>query len=115
MDAIRTDESAGKGGRITGAHAIGSGHVINRKSTSTTPSGRERKTTPLVCVFGNRTDWKMHFPEDGLCDLIFYDSLYVQRGNTFLAGKNFTADLRRWLAAVQEYNVTEPGVSVTSM
>ncbi|KAL1427593.1 hypothetical protein MTO96_017291 [Rhipicephalus appendiculatus] len=90
MDVTKPDGSAGNGGRITGAHAIGSGNVINRKSTSTTPSRHERKkkrvaSNPLVEA---TRSWP---------------------------GKKFTADLRRWLAAVKEYKVTEPGVSVTSM
>lgn len=71
--------------------------------------------TPLVCVFGSRIDWKMHFPDDGLCDLVFYDSLYGHPDNRFQTDvDNFTADLRRWLAAVATYNVTERGLAVTS-
>ncbi|KAH7954433.1 hypothetical protein HPB49_018376 [Dermacentor silvarum] len=117
-NATEPDDSVEKGGKSTAAQDIGSGKAISWKSPSTTPSTPERKPmtkNPLVCVFGNRIDWKMHFPEDGLCDLVFYDSLYVHRGNTFQAGGNFTADLRRWLAAVKAYNVTEPGIGVTSI
>ncbi|XP_077520111.1 uncharacterized protein LOC144129926 [Amblyomma americanum] len=80
---------------------------------STTPEKKLMARTPLVCVFGNRTDWKMHFPEDGLCDLVFYDSLYGHEANTFRSG-NFTADLRRVLAAFKAYNVTQRGLAVTS-
>ncbi|XP_075543691.1 uncharacterized protein LOC142578174 [Dermacentor variabilis] len=117
-NATERDSSVKKGDMSTAAHAEGCGNAVSWKSPSTTPSPPERKqmtVSPLVCVFGNRTDWKMHFPEDGLCDLVFYDSLYVHRGNTFQAGDNFTADLQRWLSAVKAYNVTEPGIAVTSM
>ncbi|XP_065290328.1 uncharacterized protein [Dermacentor albipictus] len=116
--ARKRDRSVKKGDMSTATHAVGSGNAVSWKSPSTTPSPPQRKqmtASPLVCVFGNRTDWKMHFPEDGLCDLVFYDSLYVHRGNTFQAGDNFTADLQRWLSAVKAYNVTEPGIAVTSM
>ncbi|KAH6936706.1 hypothetical protein HPB50_020910 [Hyalomma asiaticum] len=106
MDSVTESGGTGKGGTSTSTHAMGRGKVIDPKPVS---------RSPLVCVFGNRVDWKMHFPEDGLCDMVFYDSLYVHQGNTFQAGANFTADLRRWLAVVKAYNVTEPGIAVTSM
>ncbi|KAL1427598.1 hypothetical protein MTO96_017296 [Rhipicephalus appendiculatus] len=59
------------------------GNATTTKRSSSVPPATTRKPmtkTPLVCVFGNRIDWKMHFPDDGLCDFVFYDSLYGHPG-----------------------------------
>ncbi|KAL3249779.1 hypothetical protein MRX96_055970 [Rhipicephalus microplus] len=96
--------SSSRSGRITTSSTGGvrtHGNVTTTKRPSSVPTASTRKPitkTPLVCVFGNRIDWKMHFPDDGLCDLVFYDSLYGHPDNRFQADVyNFTADLRRWL------------------
>lgn len=68
---------------------------------------------PLICVFGDRVDWKMRFPEDGLCDLAFYSALYADKANTFQGGE-FAAGLRRVLAVVKTYTSTESGIAVAT-
>ncbi|XP_075742020.1 uncharacterized protein LOC142794513 [Rhipicephalus microplus] len=113
--------SSSRSGRITTSSTGGvrtHANVTTSKRPSSVPTASTRKPitkTPLVCVFGNRIDWKMHFPDDGLCDFVFYDSLYGHPDNRFQADVyNFTADLRRWLAAAATYDVSEGGLAVAS-
>ncbi|XP_065290326.1 uncharacterized protein [Dermacentor albipictus] len=103
------------GGNATTTRRISSMPPASKLKPLAYSVGKPMTKTPLVCVFGNRIDWRMHFPDDGLCDLLFYDSLYGHTDNRFqTTGNNFTADLRRWLASVKAYNITEGGLGVAS-
>ncbi|KAK8766046.1 hypothetical protein V5799_007173 [Amblyomma americanum] len=53
----------------------------------------------------------MRFPPDRLCDIVFYDSLYANKANTFQSAR-FAPDLRRVLKAFKSYRVTERGLAV---
>ncbi|KAL1427343.1 hypothetical protein MTO96_017630 [Rhipicephalus appendiculatus] len=47
--------------------------------TEYTPAKVDRQ--PLVCIMGYYFTSAQHFPPDGICDYIFYDSLYLEGGD----------------------------------
>ncbi|XP_065301972.2 uncharacterized protein [Dermacentor albipictus] len=62
---------------------------------------------PLICTVGDGLKPSMIFPEDGLCDYTFFDSLEKQRGAT-LAGP-YTDALKRFLDASSKSVRTQYG------
>ncbi|XP_049513980.1 uncharacterized protein LOC119431742 [Dermacentor silvarum] len=63
---------------------------------------------PLICTVSDGLKLSMIFPEDGLCDYIFFDSLEKRRGAT-LAGP-YTDPLKRFLDASSKSVKTQYGV-----
>lgn len=53
----------------------------------------------------------MEFPEDGLCDVIFYDSLYCNDENAFLDSPS--SDLSEFLDLLKGFKKTAFGISVS--
>nr|XP_050031705.2 uncharacterized protein LOC126527904 [Dermacentor andersoni] len=62
---------------------------------------------PLICTVGDGLKLSMIFPDDGLCDYTFFDSLEKQRGAT-LAGP-YTDVLKRFLDASSKSVKTQYG------
>ncbi|XP_070380407.1 uncharacterized protein [Dermacentor albipictus] len=81
-------------------------------STASTAAPRpilDRQT--LLCTYGTRTNRSTLFPDDGLCDLIFFDSIYKENQNLRWATATFGGNLRRMLDVTSNYRSTEFGVA----
>ncbi|XP_054923943.1 uncharacterized protein [Dermacentor andersoni] len=65
----------------------------------------------LLCTYGTRTNQSALFPDDGLCDLIFFDSIYKENQNLRWATATFGGSLRRMLDVTSNYRSTEFGVA----
>lgn len=109
------DKEQKPGSGKTGGSTLSSltGRTSQKPPSVSTKTTKQLPERPLICVFGDHVDWKMRFPEDGLCDLAFYSALYASKANTFQSGK-FDAGLRRVLAAMKTYKSTEPGIAVAA-
>ncbi|XP_077490945.1 uncharacterized protein LOC144101685 [Amblyomma americanum] len=69
------------------------------------------KADALFCTYGSRTHSQMPFPGDGVCDYIFYDSVYKDGRNTLSTGSGFEEDLNVVLSKACDHNKTEFGVA----
>lgn len=67
--------------------------------------------TPLVCVYGVFLRKGQNFPEDRLCDYIYFDSIIKDRRDKF--GDNPTAPLDYFLSQISRYRETGVGVSIS--
>ncbi|KAL3213424.1 hypothetical protein MRX96_051695 [Rhipicephalus microplus] len=81
-------------------------------------SSMETSTTviddqPLVCTMGVRTNSTQMFPPDGLCEYLFYDSLYLMGRNTFATQHEFDVNLKTFLGIASSYKTTSFGVGFT--
>ncbi|XP_077491616.1 uncharacterized protein LOC144102177 [Amblyomma americanum] len=65
---------------------------------------------PLVCTMGSKISTGAMFPDDGLCDYIFYDSIYKNRRNLLLNPRKFGNDLRIFLDSYSKYKITAFGL-----
>ncbi|XP_037571940.2 uncharacterized protein LOC119453992 [Dermacentor silvarum] len=65
----------------------------------------------LLCTYGTRTNQSTLFPDDGLCDLIFFDSVYKENQNSLWATAIFSGNLRKMLDVTSNYRSTEFGVA----
>lgn len=75
-------------------------------TTSTTTAGPRPLSRALFCTFGTKTTRNTRFPDNGLCDFIFYDSMY-KNGYNFVDQKNpFTADLEAVFTQAQSGRYT---------
>ncbi|XP_070379293.1 eukaryotic translation initiation factor 4 gamma-like [Dermacentor albipictus] len=64
---------------------------------------------PLVCTMGNKTNSTRMFPEDGLCEYIFYDSLY-KTGPEEFEPYDLDADVRVFFDARRNFTTTGFGI-----
>lgn len=67
---------------------------------------------PVICVLGLRTEATTVGPKDGVCDYIFFDSLYATTGSSFY---NLSPAPFQWFTKFAENNKqgsTQFGVSV---
>ncbi|KAK8760903.1 uncharacterized protein LOC144110237 [Amblyomma americanum] len=62
-------------------------------TSSTTAAGPRPLSRALFCTYGNGTTGNTKFPADGLCDYIFYDSMYKNGINTLDQSTPYSADL----------------------
>ncbi|KAH6943232.1 hypothetical protein HPB50_017958 [Hyalomma asiaticum] len=76
--------------------------VLSRSSPPTDPY-------PLLCTVSNRFNDESKVPPDGLCDMLFYDSLYRDDRNP--AGGPYDEGAERFLALPKRMNTTRIGVS----
>ncbi|KAL1413903.1 hypothetical protein MTO96_007952 [Rhipicephalus appendiculatus] len=58
------------------------------------------KPQSLLCTFGNKTNYGTIFPVDGVCDYIFYDSMYKNNKNPLVA--NWDYDVYSILSKAQK-------------
>ncbi|KAK8787798.1 hypothetical protein V5799_022428 [Amblyomma americanum] len=65
----------------------------------------------LLCTYGIETNTTTVFPEDGICDLIFFDSAYKNNINVPLQEDTFGEGMNAVLAAASRYQSTEFGVA----
>ncbi|KAK8762699.1 hypothetical protein V5799_026037 [Amblyomma americanum] len=65
---------------------------------------------PLVCTMGSRTNSKTMFPEDGLCEYIFFDSVYKDRRNLMSDSTGWAPDLSTFVEVNLQYSTTAFGV-----
>ncbi|KAL1438106.1 hypothetical protein MTO96_048199 [Rhipicephalus appendiculatus] len=78
---------------------------------------RQRKRLqpmPLMCVFGGNGRSLSPLPEDGLCDLAYFDSFYRPGLLNTFARRRHSAAFERFVAAAAKYRLTEVGVSVAT-
>ncbi|KAH8037939.1 hypothetical protein HPB51_019291 [Rhipicephalus microplus] len=68
---------------------------------------------PLVCTMGVRTNSTQMFPPDGLCEYLFYDSLYIMGRNTFAPRDQFDVHLKTFVEIASSYKTTSFGVGFT--
>lgn len=64
----------------------------------------------LLCTYGAKTNASTVFPSDGLCDFIFFDSVYKNDRNFLADSENFGVDLQHFLSAIPKYSKTAFGV-----
>ncbi|XP_077490937.1 uncharacterized protein LOC144101677 [Amblyomma americanum] len=65
----------------------------------------------LMCTYGTETNTTTMFPEDGVCDLIFFDSAYKKYINVPTQPQTFGTGMKSFLAAASRYESTEFGVA----
>ncbi|XP_037572193.2 uncharacterized protein LOC119454297 isoform X2 [Dermacentor silvarum] len=65
---------------------------------------------PLVCVMGEKTSSANAFPDDGLCDYIFFDSLYKNGRNMVSRKATYSNSLNTFLNEHPPYQTTSLGV-----
>ncbi|XP_049522389.1 uncharacterized protein LOC125944961 [Dermacentor silvarum] len=69
---------------------------------------------PLMCVFGGNERSRSPLPEDGLCDLAYFDSFYRSGLLDTFARRRHSAAFERFVTAAAKYRLTEVGVAVAS-
>ncbi|KAL1486709.1 hypothetical protein MTO96_008782 [Rhipicephalus appendiculatus] len=90
--------------------------IITTTTTTVTPTAYTVAPSeviddePLVCTMGIRTNSTQMFPPDGLCEYLFYDSLYLQGRNTFAAPNQFDINLRTFVDIAPSYSTTSFGI-----
>ncbi|KAH7943383.1 hypothetical protein HPB52_007692 [Rhipicephalus sanguineus] len=62
---------------------------------------------------GIRTNSTQMFPPDGLCEYLFYDSLYKEGRNTFDAPDQFDTNLRTFVEIAPTYKTTAFGIGLS--
>ncbi|KAH7950242.1 hypothetical protein HPB49_021552 [Dermacentor silvarum] len=77
----------------------------------TSQSGKTMNRQPLLCTMGTNTYLTSMFPRDGLCDYIFYDSIYKEDISTFDPPDELNSDLRIFVEQRKEYSITAFGIS----
>ncbi|KAL3247604.1 hypothetical protein MRX96_057029 [Rhipicephalus microplus] len=66
--------------------------------------------TPLLCTMGEESSTASAFPYDGLCDYIFFDSLY-KRGRNWLSRRDtYSNSLNTFIDQHPDYKSTSLGV-----
>ncbi|XP_070380534.1 uncharacterized protein [Dermacentor albipictus] len=68
---------------------------------------------PLVCTVGWKLNSTRMFPPDGLCEYIFFDSLYKRGRNSIVAPEGFDPDLRTFIDVAPLHKITAFGVGIT--
>ncbi|XP_070379085.1 uncharacterized protein [Dermacentor albipictus] len=66
---------------------------------------------PLLCTYGMHTNQSTQFPDDGLCDLIFFDSAYKDNTNLLSLPSSFGENMNAFLSAARHYGRTDFGVA----
>ncbi|XP_075543692.1 uncharacterized protein LOC142578175 [Dermacentor variabilis] len=88
------------------------------KATTKTPAQGlppELGKRPLVCAYGNGSRDALVFPTDGLCDAVFFDSLYKYPGYVLASVDNGSlVPLRRFLNHARKYKRTRFGMGVAA-
>ncbi|KAH7950245.1 hypothetical protein HPB49_021555 [Dermacentor silvarum] len=79
--------------------------------TSTARTERISDAYPLLCTYGTKTNTSTLFPDDGLCDFIFYDSAYNHGRNSPTSPASFSESMKAVLAASLRYKTTEIGIA----
>ncbi|XP_070391564.1 uncharacterized protein [Dermacentor albipictus] len=69
---------------------------------------------PLMCVFGGKERSQSPLPEDGLCDLAYFDCFYRAGLLDTFAQRRHSVAFERFVAAAAKYRLTEVGVAVAS-
>ncbi|KAH7959971.1 hypothetical protein HPB49_015744 [Dermacentor silvarum] len=64
----------------------------------------------LMCTYGAKTNASTVFPNDGMCDFIFFDSVYKNDRNFLADSDNFDVDLQHFLSVIPKYSKTTFGV-----
>ncbi|XP_077485925.1 uncharacterized protein LOC144096994 [Amblyomma americanum] len=65
---------------------------------------------PLVCTMGSRTNSVQMFPQDGLCEYLFFDSVDKDNRNPLALPNEWDIDLRVFLNAPSRYSTTAFGI-----
>ncbi|KAL3213420.1 hypothetical protein MRX96_051691 [Rhipicephalus microplus] len=65
---------------------------------------------PMVCIMGERASTPDAFPDDGLCDYIFFDSLYKSGRNMLSREATFSKSLSNFVNNHPAYRGTHLGV-----
>ncbi|XP_049523972.1 uncharacterized protein LOC119454296 [Dermacentor silvarum] len=68
---------------------------------------------PLVCTMGTRLNSTQMFPTDGLCEYIFFDSLYKDGRNSLAAPNLFDTGLQIFINAARMYHITAFGIGIS--
>ncbi|XP_054930090.1 uncharacterized protein [Dermacentor andersoni] len=86
-----------------------------RKKTTAQGLPPELGKRPLVCAYGNGSRDAMVFPTDGLCDAVFFDSLYKYPGYVLASVDDGSLmPLRRFLNHARKYKRTRFGMGVAA-
>ncbi|XP_077490075.1 uncharacterized protein LOC144100989 [Amblyomma americanum] len=65
---------------------------------------------PMVCTMGSKLNSGAMLPDDGLCEYIFYDSMYKDGRNLLLNPAGFKKDLLVFLDAYNTFKTTAFGI-----
>ncbi|KAL3213421.1 hypothetical protein MRX96_051692 [Rhipicephalus microplus] len=65
---------------------------------------------PMVCIMGERASTPDAFPDDGLCDYVFFDSLYKDGRNMLSRQATFSKSLSNFINNHPAYRGTHLGV-----
>ncbi|XP_054923944.1 uncharacterized protein [Dermacentor andersoni] len=85
---------------------------IEEAPTSTAyTTKRASDAYPLLCTYGTETNGSTLFPDDGLCDLIFYDSAYKHDRNLPTLPASLSESMNAVLSASLGYRTTEIGIA----
>ncbi|XP_075559377.1 uncharacterized protein LOC142590864 [Dermacentor variabilis] len=68
---------------------------------------------PLVCTMGRRLNSTQMFPPDGLCEYMFFDSLYKQGRNSIASPNLFDPDLLTFIDVAPLHKITAFGIGIT--
>ncbi|XP_070389132.1 uncharacterized protein [Dermacentor albipictus] len=79
-------------------------------STAEKTTGKPMEPQILLCTYGAKTNASTVFPSDGLCDFIFFDSVYKNDRNFLADSENIGVDLQHFLAVIPNYSKTAFGV-----
>ncbi|KAH7950043.1 hypothetical protein HPB49_018994 [Dermacentor silvarum] len=80
-------------------------------TASTTSAGKTLDAYPLLCTYGTDTNRSTLFPDDGLCDLIFYDSAYKHGRSIPTLPASLGESMNAVLSASLSYKTTEIGIA----
>ncbi|KAH7960694.1 hypothetical protein HPB49_022350 [Dermacentor silvarum] len=91
--------------------AMGSPPPPVRRTPSPPITQSAIKPQSLLCTFGNKTNSNTVFPPNGVCDYIFYDSMYKNNRNPLIG--NWDYDLLAILSKAQQADRTKTQFGVS--
>ncbi|KAH8037937.1 hypothetical protein HPB51_019289 [Rhipicephalus microplus] len=87
-----------------------SNFINNHPAYRGTHLGVVNDKMPMVCIMGERASTPDAFPDDGLCDYIFFDSLYKDGRNMLSRQATFSKSLSNFINNHPAYRGTHLGV-----
>ncbi|XP_070380531.1 uncharacterized protein [Dermacentor albipictus] len=98
---------------VTKATPVATTEETETPVASTAAPSQMMDDQPLVCTVGRRLNSTRMFPPDGLCEYIFFDSLYKQGRNSIVAPEGFDTNLRTFIDVAPLHEITAFGVGIT--
>ncbi|XP_077489263.1 uncharacterized protein LOC144100099 [Amblyomma americanum] len=79
-------------------------------STSTVSPRQALPERPMVCTVGTNLRTPLMIPEDGLCDYLFYDSIFKDNRNVLVNPKGFENDMKIFAGNYRKFKQTAFGI-----